>query len=144
MEDCARRNHAFGKAGELTSGLAEALGADDVFAVEALAHFAVGRAGDAAVAADGLQAAAFLRDVEDVAAFAPCWWNLGREVGLLGEERCRLHLCTIAVVWAYGFHSLVLQCRFPQFIRMKRSAGIRIQVKYKELSWNIVSLANRD
>jgi hypothetical protein len=78
---------------------AEAFGADDVFAVEALAkagrRFSGGTA-DAFGVRDGSEAGALFCGVEDVAAVAPGGWNLGGQVGLLGKEEHWAHLCTIA------------------------------------------------
>ena len=66
-------------------------GADNVFAVEALAHGDAGLAGLTIVGMDGLEAAALLGDVEDVAGFRPGWRDLRREARLVGEEEGRLH-----------------------------------------------------
>jgi len=62
-----------------------ALRADNVFAVEALAHGDAGLAGDAVVRVDGLEAIAFLGDMEDVAAVGPGGRDLGGEFRLGGK-----------------------------------------------------------
>ncbi len=65
---------------------AAAFGANNVFAVEALPHGAVWVAADPLSAVDRLQAAALLRDVEDVAAFGPCGRNIRGKLWLLRKQ----------------------------------------------------------